>query len=247
MIRTFITITIACFLLPVFPAFAQLTSAEIIEKVDEARSPQSDYTATVEVTSYASGQKTKSATYEVLVKGKESTVIKTILPPVEKGRVLLMLDRNLWAFLPEVSKPLRISLQERLIGEVANGDVARVNFSGDYTPVLLRIENLKDKDCYVLELTANTDSVTYGKVIVWAQKETFWPLKAEFYAASGRMLKTCAYEEYQLFGGRIRPTQLVMEGPLSKGKKSIIRYSAIHIEELPDKYFTKEYMKKFME
>ncbi|HAH21451.1 MAG: hypothetical protein A2Y00_03735 [Omnitrophica WOR_2 bacterium GWF2_43_52] len=247
MLRTFITITIAWFLLPGFPAFAQLTSAEIVERIDEARNPQIDYTVTVEITTYSNNQLSKSATYEVLVKGKEKTVVKTILPAVEKGRVLLMLNENLWAFLPEVSKPLRISLQERLIGEVANGDVARVNFAGDYTPIVLRTETLNDKDCYVLELTAKDDSVTYGKVIVWAEKETLWPRKAEFYALSGRMLKTCAYQEYQLLGDRIRPTQLVMEGPLAKGKKSIIRYSDIHIEELPEKYFTKEYMKKFME
>ena len=225
----------------------ELTPAEIVAKVDEVRSPQEDYTVIVEVVSYSSTQKTKSATYEVLVKGKDKTIIKTVLPHIEQGRILLMRDNNLWAFLPEVSKPLRISLQERLIGEVAYGDIARVNFSGDYNATAVRTEKIDEKEYYVLELNAKNDSVTYGKVILWAAKETFWPLKAEFYAISGRLLKSCSYETYTMIGERLRPSQLVMQDSLNKTKKSVITYKNIQIGELPEKYFAKEYMKKFME
>jgi hypothetical protein len=186
------------------------------------------------------------ATYEVLVKGREKTVIKTLLPKVERGRLLLMRGRSLWAFFPEVSKPLRISLQERLIGEVANGDIARANFSGDYTAQILRTEKTDGKEYYVLELTAVSDEVTYARVILWAEKKTFWPLKAEFYAISGRLLKTCFYENYKMLAGRLRPTRLVMEDPLVKGQKSVIEYGNMQIKQLPEKYFTKDYMKKLM-
>lgn len=227
--------------------FAGLSPSEIVKRIDEVRNPQIDYTITVEVTAYSKDKPSRTAAYEVLVKGKDNTVVKTISPPIERGRVLLMRDNNLWAFLPEVSKPLRISLQERLIGEVANGDIARVNFSGDYQAVLLRTENIEAKEYFVLELTAKNDAVTYAKAILWAERETFWPLKAEFYAISGRLLKTCAYEAYQMLGDRLRPARLVMEDPIAKGKRSVIQYLAIQIGELPEKYFTKEYMKKFME
>lgn len=225
-------------------AFAQLTPDEIVRKVDEARSPQSDYTVTVEVTSFSPRREAKSATYDVIVKGSDKTIIKTILPEVERNRILLMRDNDLWAFFPEVSKPLRLSLQERLIGEVANGDIARVNFSGDYNAQLLRIETIGQKNYYVLELTAKTPDVTYGRAILWAEKESFWPFKAEFYAISGRLLKTCSYEEYKMLGDRLRPTQLVMEDPVFKGKKSIIKYENIQLGEIPEKFFSKDYMKK---
>lgn len=247
MLFTPITFIITCLLFPVPFAWAELSPSEIVEKIDAVRSPQLDYTISVEVTTYSRNKPAKSARYEVLVKGKDATVVKTISPQIERGRVLLMREDNLWAFLPEVSKPLRISLQERLIGEVANGDIARVNFSGDYQAVLLRTENIAAKEYFVLELTAKNDALTYAKAILWAEKETFWPLKAEFYAISGRLLKTCAYEDYQILGDRLRPTRLVMEDPIVKGKRSVIEYLAIQIEELPEKYFTKEYMKKFME
>lgn len=241
-----VIILAACCFFPVTYIFAELDPSEIVQKVDEVRSPQLDYTISVEVRSYSGNRQPKSATYEVMVKGRDKTIIKTVLPQIERGRILLMRDRDLWAFFPEVSKPLRLSMQERLIGEVANGDIARANFSGDYDAKLLGTEKMGEKEYYILELIAKSADVTYGKVILWAQKETFWPLKAEFYAVSGRLLKTCSYESYKILADRLRPTELVMEDPVVKGKKSIIKYDNIQVGEIPEKYFAKDYMKKLM-
>lgn len=227
--------------------FSEMVPEEIIKKVDEVRSPQIDYTTTVQVKNFSASGEGQNSTFEVLVKGSEKTVIKTILPEVERGRVLLMRDRNLWAFFPNVSKPLRLSMQERLTGQVSNGDIARVNLSGDYTPKLLRKEKIGDNEYFVVELIAKTPDVTYGKAILWAQVDNFWPLKAEFYAFSGRLIKICSYDEYKMLPDIMRPTRLVLEDPIVKGKKSIITYDSITIEELPEKYFLKDYMKKLVE
>ena len=37
---------------------------------------------------------------------------------------------------------MRLSLSQRLTGEVSNGDLARANFAGDYKPKLLRTETV---------------------------------------------------------------------------------------------------------
>lgn len=232
--------------LPFSANCVELSADEIVLKVDQVRNPQLDYTISVVVTSFHPRRETRVVFYEVLAKGRDNAIVKTLNPATEKGRTLLMRGKELWAFLPEVSKPLRISLRERLIGEVANGDLARANFSGDYSAKIVEMQNIDNKQYYVLELLAKSDDVTYAKVLLWAEKETFHPLKAEFYAISGRLLKTCSYENYQMFGERIRPARLVMIDPLVKGQKSVIEYDNIIIEELPEKYFSKDYMKKFM-
>lgn len=220
---------------------------EILLKSDEVRNPQLDYATWVKVTSFKPNREPTIATYDVMAKGREKAVVKTLSPPVDKGRILLMLGNDLWAFLPEVSKPLRISLQERLIGEVANGDIARTNFSGDYTPELTKSEKIEGRDYYVLSLAAKTESVTYSSVTLWVDKYNFHPFKAEFYAVSGRLLKTCSYENYRELAGRLRPGRLVMNDPIVKEQKSIIEYDKMEVKELPEKYFTKDYMKKFMD
>ena len=225
----------------------EIAADDILLKADEVRNPQLDFTTLVKVTSLKHNRAPSVATYEVMIKGRGNTVIKTLTPPIDRGRVLLMLGRDMWAFLPDVSKPLRISLRERLLGEVANGDIARVNYYGDYTAEILRAEDIEARSYYVLSLTAKTDDVTYAKGILWVDKENFKPLKAEFYGISGRLLKTCSYESYKELAGRKRPSRLIMHDPIVKGQMSTIEYGNMDVAPLPDKYFTKDYMKKFME
>lgn len=223
------------------------TAEEILLRADEVRNPQLDYTVSVTVTSIKPSGSSRTNTYEVLVKGKERTLIKTLSPAVERGRLLLMKGRDMWAYFPDVSKPLRIFLRERLIGDVANGDIARANLTGDYTPEILREEETDGRSFYVLNLTAVAEDVTYGKAILWVEKETFHPYKAEFYGLSGRLLKSCSYEVYQELGGRPRPTRLILSDPIVVGQQSIIEYDQMKVEPLLEKFFTEDYMKKWMD
>lgn len=86
--------------------------------------------------------------------------------------------------------------------------------------------------------------VTYAKVRLWIGEKDNRPLKAEFHALSGRLLKTCRYEEYKSMAGRPRPTRLVMEDALKSGDVSVLSYEAMTIRQLPEKIFTKDYLKK---
>lgn len=222
-----------------------IDAAQIVAKADEVRNPGLEYTTNVTLESFTPGSKKKEvSTYEVLIKGKTKTLIKTLSPAVDRGQTLLMRDRDLWAFLPDVEKPLRISLQQRLVGQVSNGDLARANFSGDYTAKLLTRETVGQTSCMVLELTAKDDFVTYGKIKYWVNADNYNPVKAEFYAISGRLLKNCSYEKYKTLAGRLRPSLLVLSNPLVKGEYSTIEYTDMKVSDLPEKYFSKDYLKK---
>jgi outer membrane lipoprotein-sorting protein len=157
---------------------------------------------------------------------------------------MLMKGRELWVFLPNVSQPVRLSLAQRLTGQVANGDLARANFSGDYTPKVLRTERIDGEDHYVLELTAVDRSVAYSRVLYWVRQKNFFPHKAEFYSLSNRLLKTCRYENFQTMAGRPRPTKLVMQDALRKGEESVLEYSGMALRQLEDKIFTRDYLKR---
>jgi hypothetical protein len=155
-----------------------------------------------------------------------------------------MRDRDLWIFMPNISQPIRLSASQRLTGQVANGDLARANFSGDYTPTLVRTDTIENEQYQVLELKAVDRSVTYDKVTLWLNKNNDRPYKAEFYAISGRLLKTCRYQNYRESAGGFRPTRLLMEDALVEGGKSVLDYSDLRAKDLPDKMFAKDYMKR---
>lgn len=226
------------------PADDQDLARQVLEKADQIRFPRDGFEVDVQIRTATPGQSAELRKYRVLSKGNANTLVMITEPASERGQIMLMKDRDLWVFLPSVSQPVRLSLGQRLTGQVANGDLARSNFSGDYNPKILRNETIDGENHYVLELTAVDRSVTYSKVIYWVKQASFRPHRAEFYSVSNRLLKTCKYENFQAMLGTQRPTRLVMEDALRKGEESVLEYSAMKLRDLPDKIFTKEHLNK---
>ena len=216
----------------------------IVEKADQIRFPTEGFQVDVAISTAQPDKTTETRKYRVLSKGNENTVVMITEPASERGQILLMKARDLWVFMPDVSQPVRISLAQRLTGQVANGDLARANFSGDYTPKLIRSETIGAETYHVLELTAVDRSVTYQRVIYWVNQKSFAPFRAEFYSLSNRLLKKARYENFQTMAGKTRPTRLIMEDALRAGEQSVLDYSGMKLRELPDKVFTKDYLKK---
>ena len=216
----------------------------IVEKADKVRFPAEGFQVDVVINSSRPDKEPDYRKFRVLSKGNDNTVVMITEPASERGQIILMKGRDLWVFMPEVSQPVRISLAQRLTGQVANGDLARANFAGDYNPKVLRSEVIGNEKYHVLELNAVDRGVTYQRVVYWVNEKSGWPLKAEFYSLSNRLMKKCSYENYQTLAGRVRPTRLVMEDAMRVGEKSVLDYSEMKLRDLPDKIFTKEYLKK---
>lgn len=222
----------------------QVSAEEILRRADAVRIPQEGFEVGVEIRTIVDGQPQSDGVYKVLSKGNENTLVLTLEPASDRGQILLMKGRDLWVFFPRVSQPVRLSLAQRLVGQVSNGDLARANFLGDYTPKLVDTQTIDGKSLYVLELTALDRSVTYQRVRYWVQQHNYWPYQAEFYSLSGRLLKTCRYEEFRRLGDVVRPTRLVMTDALNKSEVSTLDYSDLKLRDLPDRVFTKDYLKR---
>jgi outer membrane lipoprotein-sorting protein len=219
-------------------------AASVVEKADHIRFPAEGFQVDIGIVTKQADGDAEARKYRILSKGNENTVVMVTEPASERGQIMLMKGRDLWVFMPEVSQPIRISLAQRLTGQVANGDLARANFAGDYSPRIVGSEKIGSESYHVLELKAVDRSVTYQRVMYWVNKKSFWPLKAEFYSLSNRLLKRCRYEEFQTMAGKLRPTRLVMEDALHEGEQSVLDYRAMKLRDLPDKIFTKDYLKK---
>lgn len=224
------------------PEDAQAKS--ILEKADEIRFPRTGFQVDINVVTTQDGQPGDARKYRVLSKGNANTVVMVTEPASDRGQIILMKDSDLWVFLPDVSQPVRLSLSQRLTGQVSNGDLARANFSGDYTPKLLRTEAIDGQNYHVLELIAASRGVTYHRVLYWVNQANNRPYKAEFYSVSNRLLKTCRYENFQQMLGALRPTRLVMQDALRKNEQSVLEYSDMKARDLPDRVFTKEYLRR---
>jgi outer membrane lipoprotein-sorting protein len=216
----------------------------IVESADQVRLPAEGFQVDVAITSAQPGQEAEVRKYRVLSKGNENTVVMVTEPASERGQIILMKGRDLWVFLPDVSQPVRIPLSQRLTGEVANGDLARANFAGDYTPRLVRSETIDGESYHVLELTAIDRNVTYQRVMYWVNQKNYWPFKAEFYTLSNRLIKRARYANFQSMAGKMRPARMILEDALRAGEQSVLDYAGMKLRDLPDKVFTKDYLKK---
>ncbi len=221
-----------------------MVARDLLLRADRIRFPEQGFQVDIVITTRAPDQEPDERSYRILSKGNSRTLVQTTAPAVDRNQILLMRDRDLWAFLPNLSQPIRLPLSQRLTGQVANGDLARANFAGDYEPKILRKETLDGEMYYVLQLDAVDRWVTYRKVLYWVSAKNSRPHKAEFYAVSGRLLKTAHYRDFQNLGGEIRPTRLIVEDALRKDHRSELEYSDMVQRDLPDRIFTKDYLKK---
>ena len=250
--RPLLLIASLCFAAAAVEALAQDAAPQvddpqarrIVEEADRIRFPAEGFQVDVAIVTTGKDKAPDERRYRVLSKGNDNTVVMITEPASERGQILLMKGRELWIFLPNVSQPVRLSLAQRLTGQVANGDLARANFAGDYLARVLRTEMIDGEKHDVLELTAIDRGVTYQRVVYWVRESNSAPHKAEFYSASNRLLKTCMYEKFDRMAGKLRPTRLVMEDALHAGEQSVLEYSAMKLRDLPDKIFTKDYLKR---
>ena len=242
--------TLVCAALLAIDGFAQSTktsepdATSILERAEHIRFPIESFETFITVRTSNQDQVTDTRKFRVMSKGTSKTVALLTEPASDRGQILLMNGRDFWVYLPNVSQPVRLPLSQKLSGQVANGDIARANFIGDYNPRLERSETIDGEDYFVLELNAVDRSVTYHRVVYWIKKSNFYPYKAEFYAVSGSLIKTCTFERFQSMAGRLRPTRLVLVDALRKGEQSALEYSNMTIKDIPDRTFTKDYLKR---
>lgn len=215
----------------------------LVAAADAIRFPTNPFQIQIRVTSAGRGGE-KIHEYQVLQKGHENSIVRTMSPASERGQVMLMKGPDLWIFMPQVSQPVRLPLSQRLTGQVANGDLARANFSGDYKAHFLRNETIDGVSCAVLELIAARKGVTYHRVIYWVETATKRPRKVEFYTVSNRLMKFGVYQNFVEMEGVERPSRLVLYDALKKGEQSTLDYSGLKTRDIPDKVFTKDFLRK---
>src|SRR5215813_15480298 len=210
-------------------------AADIVADADRYRRPADSFVWKITITSQEAKKTPSVDGFEVFVKSGGRVFVKFIAPPRTVGRSLLALGRDLWIYLPDAGKPVRIPLSQRLVGQVANGDIARTDYAGDYTATLLGEEAVGDVRCHVLDLKAKTRDVTYAAIKYWVAVRGRLPVKAEFYAGTGTLLKTGTFDSFREIGGHPIATRM--------DRTSVMDYGEVTVRDLPDKYFDKNYMK----
>ena len=221
------------------PAFS-LDGTEILKKVDANLQPESFESYRKLINIEPSGAKREFLLY-TLKKGNDKIVSLFLSPASEKGRATLRLGDNMWLYIPNVGKPVRITSLQSVVGGVFNNaDIMRLDYNVEYN-----VQNIEDgKSEYVLDLKAKTAAVAYDKLKMWVDKKTIVPTKVECSAATGLLIKTLYFKERKSFEGALRPSVIETDSPLYKGYQSIIAYANVKKKIVADEVFTLEFLGK---
>ncbi len=216
-------------------AFA-LTPEDIIKRADAIRNPSESYSMQVSLTD---NQGSEESAFEVYLKGNDKTLIKTMAPKRDVGRNMLMLEENMWLYISNLKRSVRISLSQKLSGQAANGDISRMRWYGDYDVK----KDGEDKKTWFLHLTAKKKGLTYEQIKVTIDKKTFRPLKASYLSLNGMPLKYVDFADYKLMEGMDRPSRLVITDATNKTKVTNVIIKEMKKMALPDSLFNKNNFK----
>ncbi len=218
--------------------------AEVLKKVDRALNPES-YVSYKKIINIDTKGTRKEFVMYVGKLGHDKVLGSFLAPKSELGRATLRIGDNMWLYIPNVRKPVRItSLQSVTGGLFNNSDIMSLDYSSEYDCVNLQEDNGKHR----LELKAKNGSVAYEKLIIVADQQSNIPETIECYTASGMLVKTLHFKNITEFEeGFSRPAVVETDSPLYKGAKSIMIYSQLKRVKLDEELFNINNMAKYKE
>jgi len=220
------------------PAYA-LDGTQLLKQIDRNLNPESFEMYRKLINVEPDGRKKEFVLFSVK-KGLDKIAALFLEPASERGRSTLRLGENMWLYIPNVGKPIRITSLQSVVGGVFNNsDILQLDYAAEYD-----VEKVDESgNEYLLYLRAKTKTVAYDRLKLWADKKNKLPTKIECRTEADMLIKTLYFKEVKDFGGGIvRPSVLETDSPLYKGYKSIMIYAQIKQRNFKDEVFTLTFM-----
>ncbi len=233
-------------------AAADPSPQEILGAADRVRNPDQPFRLTATFTEYVNGKPRDRVVLIVYAREDKQTeqfrnLVRYADPPRDVGKMVLLNAPHLWFYDPASKTSVRISPQQRLIGQAATGDVLTVNLARDYAAKLVGTEILqdadrKDRDCWHLDLAAASEDAIYSRIEFWIERDTARSVKAKFYSDSGRLLKIAYYRKYQEQLGGVRPTETIIIDAVDANLLTTATSSDYRFQDVPDAWFQRDFL-----
>jgi outer membrane lipoprotein-sorting protein len=177
--------------------------------------------------------------------GEEKSFTEYLAPAREAGTKMLKLEDQLWTYIPSTDRTIKIS-GHMLKQSVMGSDLSYEDMMEDpellnlYDANVIEEETFLDRPCWVLELTAKVEEISYYSRKIWVDKERYVSLKEERFARSGKLLKIFEVKEIRRIQNRWVPTHMVFKDALKSGKGTEYFIESIEFNaDIPEALFTK--------
>ena len=193
--------------------------------------------------------KTRTMRMRTWSQGEENALIVIDAPARDAGTATLKVGRNLWNYLPKISRTIRVPpalmLGSWMGSDLTNDDLVRESsYTEDYEAEL--VGPSEDPPGWLVAIKARPGVPgLWEKVeIVFSQEEQL-PLLGRYYDRKGRHGRTMRMEGIEKVGDRHIATKIIVEPERERGKRTVLTY--LHVEfdvELDDGLFSLQQLER---
>ena len=236
-------------LLTTTPLFSQLpTGQEVLDAIDRNMASTTRIFTSEMVIHGRRGSRT--ITSKSWSEGEDKSFTEYLSPARERGTKMLKLEDQLWMYSPSTDRTIQIS-GHMLRQSVMGSDLSYEDFMENsklidhYDATVTIADTLRGRNCWQLELIANTTDIAYHKRVMWVDQEYCIPLRAELYAKSGKLLKRTEMSDIEKIEGRWFPKKILFKDVLKNGEGTEFIITDIDFDvKIPDLTFSKAVLRK---
>ncbi len=157
----------------------------------------------------------------------------------EGRRYLAESDGKMWFWKPGLSRPVSVSRRQRLSGDAAIGDIASTSYVDGYTIESREDGEVDGEAATIYTMKADSLGDTYKQIRYWVTRDGNLGKKAEFFAASGTLLRTATMTYGNSANGRPFLSRMVIR---DSGRTVTLDFSEVEIGSFPADLFDREKM-----
>lgn len=229
--------------------------ARLLADSDQIRNPPGSFSVRLHLTEFRQKQAVNASVLIVYARpsdegGEYRNLVRFVEPARDHGKLMLRNGQDLWFFDPASAASVRISPQQRLLGQASNGDVMTTQLARDYQATAVERDKVRDGEgrevsCWRLALLAHRPELTYPKVDYWIAVNDHRPVMARYLTAEGRLLKSAWFRRMQQVLGRQRPTETVIVDGLDPSWVTVMQLSQHTLREVPAAWLQRDYLPRW--
>lgn len=233
------------FVLLVTPHAADAQSPPSLDQISERldRMYSSDASISRVELTITTPRNTRNLRMRVWTRGEERALIVIERPSRERGTATLRRDRNLWNYLPRISRTIRVPpsmmLSSWMGSDVTNDDLTRSSsFREDFNGrVVGRPQSGRG---WLIRYDAREGVVgLWRRVEYEVNDDGTLPTEARFYDRRMRLARTMRFSDVREMDGRRIPTRVVIEPQDREGHRTEMRYVEMDFDaNVPESTFS---------
>ena len=212
------------------PSAAPTDALPFIKRYDEVMAPAT-YEGAIRMTAWREDGSSRVYKMRIQKSGADKVRLTFQEPKSAVGQEMLRQGDNLWVYMPNLKRALRLASRESFVGgDFNNADVLRPNWQTDYTGRIVE----EKEGVVLLELKARTPDAAWDVVklaMKGADPKTAQPLRADLFAASGKLLRSVEFVNVKDFGGGLtRPATITIKNELVPARKSELTWDTLTLK-----------------